>query len=304
MIPLHDERANVEVLVARLRAALAGEAEGSWRVVFVDDGSRDGTSEWLVALAEADARFTAVFLSRNFGHMPALLAGLDHADADAVVLMDGDLQDPPENIPALLAAWRAGAEVVHAERSSRARAGWRPVASGLFHLGFRPLASDGWPADVGTFCLLDRRAAAELRRLREPAAFLPGLRNWIGFRQVAVPYERAPRHAGPPRQPPARLFRYAADALFGFSRAPIQLVTLAGAFCVVAAGVLAALGQGVLAGVGLFTAVQVFALAAVGGYVTRTYEQVRGRPPYVVRARVGLPEAPGASGRSVPTSAA
>jgi len=282
----------VDALRSRLVASLDGLTDLAWRVIFVDDGSADGSTALLEAACVADPRLTMLVLSRNFGHMGALLAGLDHADAHAVVLMDGDLQDPPELIPELVAAWRGGAEVVRAERSSRAEGGWRGPAIALFHYAYGWMADEGWPTDVGTFSLLDRRAAEALRTLREPAAFLPGLRDWIGFRQTAVPYRRDARFQGVPKQSARRLVRYAADAVFGHSRTPIRLVTVVAVACFSASVVLLALGERTIGAFAFFTALQVTCIGLVGGYVTRTLDQVRGRPRYLVRARVGVREPP------------
>lgn len=292
VIPLYDEVATLPVLVERLEAALSGIADCAWRVVFVDDGSTDGSTTLLREVCVADPRFALVVLARNFGHMPALHAGLDAADGDAVVLMDGDLQDPPEVIHQLVARWREGAEVVCAERLGRDGHGWRAASSRLFHGLFRWVATDGWPRDVGTLSLLDRRAVEALRELGGPGAFLPGQRQWIGFAQGTVSYTRAPRYGGPPRQSPQRLLRYGADAVYGYSSTPLALVA-GGAGAAVLAAIAAAWGERpLLAALALATAVQLAALALLGGYLMRIFDRVQGRPAYLVRAVYGFGASP------------
>lgn len=288
VIPLHNEQANIEQLVERLKSTLTA-VDLRWRVIFVDDGSTDGSDVALRLLCADDPGFVLVTLSRKFGHMAAVQAGLDHSDADAVVLLDGDLQDPPEYIPALVAAWRAGAEVVYGERTSRRETGWRWMAIPAFHAVFRLLVREGWPSDVGTFSLLDRRAATALCSLREPAAFFPGLRHWVGFRQAAVPYERASRFRGAPKQSGLRLSRYAADALFGYTNAPLRVLGLIVFICLGSSLVFALAGSFVLAGVAFFSTLNTAGMWIVGIYAARAFEQGRARPRYVVRSLHGLP---------------
>jgi dolichol-phosphate mannosyltransferase len=293
VIPLRDEEAVLPTLHARLRATLEGLPDARWRVVCVDDGSVDRTPEQLAAMHAEDPRFAVVALSRSFGHAAAIAAGLHHADADAVVVMDGDLQDPPEVIPALWEAWHAGAEVVRARRVGRSEVGPRRFALDVFHLLFRALRDDPVPTQTGVFGLFDRRALAALNTLPERHRFLPGMRWWVGFRQAEVPYTRAPRAAGAPRQSLRSLFRYAFDAIFGYSRVPTRGLWAGGASLlmsgVVGMGLSPAFEGRFLAAEGIaLTGVVLLGLAPLGEYVLRVLEEVRGRPLYVVRARFGV----------------
>lgn len=284
IVPLYNEHINIRVLRERLTASLQQVENCSWSVLFVDDGSVDGSAEELAQICREDARFQLLVLSRNFGQMAALLAGLDHVDSEMVVLMDGDLQDPPELIPEMVKLWRGGAEVVVGERKSREADDWRNWSSQIFHWIF-----DGWSGrhvDQGTFSLLDRRAVEAIRHLRESSSFFPGLRRWVGFRQQNLPYHRNHRLQGNPKQTPRRLFRYALDALFGFTRAPIYLVSAVSLLTGLAGLVCLAFQQFLYAAIAISVSLNTFCLVIIGGYVTRTLEQVRERPKYIVKASV------------------
>ena len=305
VVPIFNERENLPELARRLRGA-ADDAGGPWEVVFVDDGSRDGSAEILRGLHEGDARFKVVSLSRNFGHQPAVTAGLDAARGDAVVLIDGDLQDPPEVIPLMVERWRAGAEVVTAERASRGDAGWRSPVRGLgfrlFYPLFRRFSDLPDAPDAGIFGLMDRRVVEHLRAMPERSRFIPGLRSWLGFRVEAVPYQRADRAAGKPKQTLPRLVKYAADATVSFSTKPLRLATWAG-FLVSAL----ALWLGCyyifsyyfndkkptgfttqIVAVFFLGGVQLISIGILGEYVGRIYDEVKQRPLYVVRDRLGF----------------
>lgn len=224
VVPVLDEEEGLPELRRRLAAAVPGDAE----FIFVDDGSADGTAGLLERFHAEDKRFKAVLLSRRFGHGAAVMAGLGRATGEAVVLMDGDGQDPPELIAKLLEAHKAGAQVVYAERTGRAEGGPRRALTWLFYRLIARLSDTRIPLDAGVFCLLDKKAAAALRSMPERHRYLPGLRAWLGFAQAAVPYERAPRLSSSPKQGACALAGYAFDALFAFSSVPLRLSTLLG----------------------------------------------------------------------------
>ena len=186
------------------------------QVVYVNDGSTDGSLEIMLDHHARDRRFVVIDLSRNFGQQAAIAAGLAASAADATVVMDGDLQDPPELIPEMVASWRAGAEVVQAQRRTRQERGLRRWSLILFHRTFGWLADFPIPADVGVFGLLDRKALDELNRLHEKNRFLPGLRSWVGFEQRVVHYDRGARASGQPKQSFGRLLHYALNGIFSF----------------------------------------------------------------------------------------
>jgi dolichol-phosphate mannosyltransferase len=293
--PIFNERDSVEEFWRRLTQALADV--GDYEILLVDDGSTDSSWDNMRGLAARDERLRLVKLSRNFGHQVALTAGLDAARGDAVVLIDGDLQDPPELIPQLVARWQEGFDVVYAVRERRdGESRVRLLAIGTFYRLFRRMAATEIPADTGDFRLLSRRAVDSLARMPERARYLRGMTSWIGFRQVGVGYRRDARYAGTSKYPLAKLFRLASDGIASFSTAPIKLLTRLGivmiGFC---AGVLAwALytrffthnaPQGwtsVLAVVLLLGGVQLLGMGIVGQYIARIFEETKQRPLYFV----------------------
>jgi len=226
VIPVFDEdEALLDELVRRLDDVLAALPCRA-QVVLVDDGSGEPTRRKLRAIAGADGRVTLVRLSRNFGHQPACTAAVRYARGDAVVLMDGDLQDPPELIPDLVREWEKGFRVVLARRRSRPETGVRGLLINAFHRSFRWLTGADMPADVGVFSLMSAEVADEIAHLPERNRYLPGLRWWVGHRSAEVWYDRSPRSAGEPKQSLESLFRYALDAIFSFSYRPLRAATI------------------------------------------------------------------------------
>ena len=300
VIPLYNEAALLPELTERLTAVLTCLDGISTTVTLVDDGSRDDSVRWLRPYTDQHPCFRLVELSRNFGHQAAITAGIAAADreADALIVMDGDLQDPPELIPELIQAWRDGAEVVQAVRRSRSDRGIRGLGFRLFHLLLHRLTDLPDGGNTGVFALMSRPAATALRSLPERNRFLPGLRSWIGFTTADVLFDRPPRPGGPPKQSLRRLARYAMDAFFGFSYKPLHLMTTFG-LLVSALGFLLAtwfvfrrlLGLEI-ADTGFTTLVtlilllggiQLLCFGVLGEYLARIYDEVKGRPLYVVR---------------------
>jgi dolichol-phosphate mannosyltransferase len=303
VIPIHNEEENLPELYQRLRKECEALGDTSWHVIYVNDGSSDQSMPTMVEQCRKDSRFSVVELSRNFGHQAAISAGLAHADGDAVILMDGDLQDPPEVIPELVARWREGAQVVRAERRSRQEKGLRRAGFEAFHRVFNWISDFPIPSQTGIFGLLDRRAVEELNRLTEKNRFLPGLRSWVGFRQAMVTYDRQDRAAGQPTQTLKRLIRYGLDAIFSFSYKPLRLMTAIGLCISVAAFVLACIfvikrllgieaaqtGFTTLVTLVLFLGgVQLVAVGVLGEYTARIYDEVKHRPLYIVSGRYGI----------------
>jgi dolichol-phosphate mannosyltransferase len=290
VVPLYNEQENLPELHRRLTAALA-RLGCSYELVLVNDGSRDATPELLRALQERDPHVTAVYLSRNFGHQPAVCAGLDHAAGRAVVLMDGDLQDPPEVLDQFLAKWREGYEVVYAVRTRRKEGPFKRAGYFLFYRLLRAISDLDIPLDSGDFCLMDRRVVDALRRLPERQRFVRGLRTFVGFRQTGLAYERAARNAGRSKYPFRALVRLAVDGLVSFSGYPLSLVTYLGLASVALAVALtgwvltaALLNQEMPRGwastiiVVLFmSAVQLLSLGIIGEYVRRIFLETKGR---------------------------
>lgn len=302
VVPIKDEIDILPELTRRLTAVIDDELPDT-EVVFVDDGSDDGSARWIADANAGDARIKLVRLSRNFGHQAAVTAGLAHARGRAVVLMDGDLQDPPEIIPTLVAKWREGNEIVHTVKISRRESLPRRIAFRAFYRMIRSLSSEAdLPLQAGLFSLLDRRVVDELNLMPERNRYLAGLRSWVGFRQTAVEYERDARYAGTPRVSVIRLFRLAFDGIFSFSNLPLRLATLLGLFVSSAAFLLMATilylrlftDRAILGWASLMTSVLflggviLVTIGIIGEYTGRIYDEVKRRPLYVVAERVGL----------------
>lgn len=301
VIPVFNEEAVLPELFARLETLFAAEPGCAWQVVLVDDGSRDRSADLVRAQAARDTRFRLVELSRNFGFQSALSAGLAQAgNVDAVVTMDADLQDPPEVIPALVAAWRDGADVVRATRRSRSETGLRRAGFDLFHSLYGRLTDYPIEPNSGTFGLLGRPAVEAFNQLPERHRFFPGLRAWIGFVSADVPYDRKARAAGQPQQSFRRLARYAMDGLFSFSYLPLRLLTYCGLF-VAAMGFAIGIFFAVRRIIGIETAatgfttlvtlvlflggIQLIGIGVLGEYLGRIYDEVKHRPQYILKQR-------------------
>jgi polyisoprenyl-phosphate glycosyltransferase len=300
--PLYNEEQLIEEFYSRVCAALDGL---EFELVLVDDGSKDGSAMILDRLAESDPRVRVLCLSRNFGHQTALTAGLDHARGDAVVMLDADLQDPPELIVTMLDHWRAGCDVVYAVREHReGESRFKLATARWFYKLFDKLAQVELEHNSGDFRLLDRRALDALLSMRERNRFLRGMTVWVGYTQAAVPYRRDPRHAGETKYTIGKMLRFSSDAIASFSDRPLQLATLLGfivstvAFVAIPAVVVLRLSGSYLPGFGTITiailllgGIQLIAIGIIGEYVGRIYDEVKGRPLYLIRARRNMPEA-------------
>jgi len=296
VIPVLNEEAVIGELSRRVVEFL-GQVGVTWEVVFIDDGSTDRSREMLKALCVSDHRFKLVALSRNFGHQLAITAGLDYASGEAVVVMDADLQDPPEVVSEMLARYREGFEVVYGVRRKRHDETWfKRATASTFYRVLRAMVGVPIPVDAGDFRLMSRRVVIALRSLRETHRFVRGMVAWIGFRQTAVHYDRAGRHAGVTHYPLRKMLRFAIDAITSFSPVPLRLATYLGVFagCVgVATAIWAAWAKlsgafavpgwtTVMLAVSLASSAQLLMTGILGEYVGRIYEEVKRRPLYLV----------------------
>ena len=295
-IPLYNEEHGLPELLRRLRAVLDALPGGPHEMVFANDGSADRTLELLEGAAREDERVVVVSLSRNFGHQAALTAALDHVSGDVAVLMDGDLQDPPEAIPAFLERYREGYDVVYAVRAKRTEPWWLRLCYFLFYRALARMAHVRLPLDAGDFGLMSRRVVAELRRSPERHRYLRGLRAWAGFRQVGIPVARSERYQGTSKYGFPKLVGLALDGLFAFSTVPLRAAALVGGLAILASAAFAAYAlyaklvlhrspQGFTALILVITflsGVNLFFLGVIGEYLGRVYEQVKARPLYVV----------------------
>lgn len=297
VVPCFNEEACLSELHARLTKAAAGVAGEDYEIVLVNDGSRDGSWAMMQALAQDDPRLVAINLSRNHGHQLALTAGLDLCAGARILIIDADLQDPPELLPAMIAEMeRRDADVVYAVR--RARAGETRFKRGTAKLFYRllsRLAEIEIPLDTGDFRLMSRRALDALLALPEQSRFIRGMVAWVGFRQVPIVYDRAQRHAGETKYPLGRMMRFALDAVTGFSTAPLRMASHVGMWLVLASILLL-----IYIAIGFFTgtaiqgwtslmlvvvvlgAVQMFVLGMIGEYLGRLYVEAKKRPLYIV----------------------
>src|ERR1700733_4856157 len=298
--PVYNEEATIEQFYARVCTALQGIR---FELVLVDDGSTDGSEMEMRKLASNDPRVRVVYLSRNFGHQTALTAGLDHARGDAVVMLDADLQDPPEVITTMLDHWRAGCDVVYAVREQRdGESRFKLSTARWFYRLFDKLAQVELQHNSGDFRLLDRRALDALLSMRERNRFLRGMTVWVGYTQAAVPYRRDPRHAGETKYTLTKMLRFSLDAISSFSDRPLQLATLLGfvistlAFIAIPVVLILRVVGSYLPGFSSITiavlllgGIQLIAIGIIGEYVGRIYDEVKGRPLYLVRSRVNIP---------------
>jgi glycosyltransferase involved in cell wall biosynthesis len=299
--PVYNEEATIEEFYTRVCTALEGVP---FELVLVDDGSTDGSPIALDHMAANDPRVRVIYLSRNFGHQTALTAGLDHARGDAVVMLDADLQDPPELIVRMLDHWRAGCDVVYAVREEReGESRFKLATASWFYRLFDKLAQVELQHNSGDFRLLDRRALDALLSMRERNRFLRGMTVWVGYRQAAVPYRRDPRYAGETKYTLSKMLRFSLDAISSFSHRPLQLATLLGfmistlAFIAIPVVVVLRILGSYLPGFGAITiavlllgGIQLIAIGIIGEYVGRIYDEVKDRPLYLVKARLNMNE--------------
>jgi polyisoprenyl-phosphate glycosyltransferase len=304
VIPLFNEEPVVDELIDQLKTLESETPNVSLQSVFVDDGSTDGTVERLKKKLPSLKRWKLVALSRNFGLQAAYKAGLDHADGDAVVFMDGDLQDPPALIGEMIACWEKGANTVVACRNSRKETGLRRLFFDMFHRVFNSLCQDAMPMNSGTFGLMDRKVADHVRKLRERTLFFPALRCWPGFKIEYVYYDRQERFDGKTKQSVRRLINYAWDGITSFSDAPLQWITAVGFIISGLAFLYACLlfVQRILQFFGFFQdlqvlgfttivlsilfvgGVQLMAIGVVGTYISRIFVEIKDRPPYIAES--------------------
>ena len=297
--PMLNEEGTARAFCERVGSALDGLP---WELVVVDDGSSDETPAILAEMAAQDERVKVVTLSRNFGHQTAITAGLDHAGGEAVVMIDSDLQDPPELIATMIEHWRAGSDVVYATRTDREGESRFKLTTARWFYNIMGRVSDvPLAANSGDFRLLDRRALDALLTMRERNRYLRGMTSWVGFTQTALPYARDARHAGTTKYSFRKMVHFALDAIASFSNVPLQLATVAGFVCAILAFLAVPVaiafrifGQFIpgitttVVAVLLLGGFQLMAIGLIGEYVGRIYDEVKRRPLYIVRERTNV----------------
>ncbi|MDX1993489.1 MAG: glycosyltransferase family 2 protein [bacterium] len=303
--PIFNEEGNINLLYERMRTVMDSTGE-TWEFIMVNDGSRDGSLQMIEALSQADVRVKGLHFARNFGHAMAVTAGLDYARGDAIVLIDADLQDPPEVILELIERWKAGYDVVYAVRSQRKGETWfKRFTAKMFYRLIRRITDVDIPQDTGDFRLIDAKVATVLRQMREHNRFVRGLTSWVGFKQTGVKYVREARHAGVTKYSLRKMIRFAWDAITGFSYYPLQVMIyvslVLGILAFLTIPVIVALrltqGQDFFGGQAttivlllLLSSFQLFFLFVMGQYIARIYDEARDRPLYVVASTSGFGE--------------
>jgi dolichol-phosphate mannosyltransferase len=294
--PIYNELENIPELYPRVRDVM-DQTNEPWELILVDDGSTDGSTDVIRKLAENDARIRPVIFARNFGHQIAVTAGIDYSRGDAVVIIDADLQDPPEVILDLINKWREGYEVVYAVRAEREGESWfKKVTASLFYRIIYRITDVDIPLDTGDFRLMDKKVVAVMKQMREKHRFLRGMSAWVGFKQIGVEYKRKPRFAGETKYPLNKMLKLALNAVTSFSYFPLQLATYLGfiaaglsvlaipivAFLRLTTGT-ALLGQATTLIIVLFLGgVQLISLGIIGEYIGRIYDEAKNRPLYIV----------------------
>lgn len=301
VVPIFNEEKILPELTNRISNVIQQHPQFEWEVIYVDDGSSDGSSFLLEHLTLKHSWLQVLFLSRNFGHQTAITAGMDHASGDAVILIDGDLQDPPELIPRLVEVWQEGFDVVTARRKRRNGESWFKLATAfLFYRILRFVSDTPIPVDTGDFRLLARSVVEAIKRMPEHSRFVRGMVGWTGFRQTEVEYERDERAAGKTKYTLLRMLRLASNAILSFSRLPLQVIISLGLFFLLCSflGALFLVNQAVFNGnvsvwgsaitvVVFLGGIQLVCLGAVASYVWRIFDEVRARPLYFIRQVLG-----------------
>jgi polyisoprenyl-phosphate glycosyltransferase len=297
IVPVYNEAENIGELYRRVSAVMDKLTESS-ELILVNDGSRDRTLEMLRELHHQDRRVCYLSLARNFGHQIAVTAGLQFSRGQAVIVLDADLQDPPELIPDLLVKWQEGFQVVYAQRTRRQKESWfKRLSAYVFYRLLKKLADVEIPTDTGDFCLLDRQVVDLLNAMPERNRYIRGLRSWVGFKQTALLFDRDPRFAGEVKYTFTKSLKLAINGLASFSQVPLRLSTYLGLFTAFLSALMAILVlywrlispvsplsglATVLIAVFFFGAVQLLSIGILGEYIGRIYEEVKGRPLYTL----------------------
>lgn len=302
VVPMYFEEEVAQVCYNRLKKVV-DDYKINYEFVFVNDGSTDRTIDILKDIAEKDPRSKVINFSRNFGHQNAVTAGLDYASGDAIVIIDADLQDPPELIPQMIDKWREGYEVVYGKRKTRKGETFFKLITAKYFYRFLNYMSDiDIPKDTGDFRIIDRKVADVFIKLTERNRFIRGMISWVGFRQTYIEYERDERFAGETKYPLKKMIKFAADGIFAFSSKPLRIVTGFGLFTVLISIclllysiIVKVVGYNIQAGwtslivaISFFSGIQLLALGIIGQYIARIYDESKNRPVYIVKETMNI----------------
>jgi dolichol-phosphate mannosyltransferase len=302
IFPIYNESGNIHLLYETMSSLLQHHKKYNYEIIFINDGSKDDSLKLLVQLQKIDKRIAVIDFSRNFGHQIAVTAGLDHATGDAVIIMDSDLQDPPQVSLQLIEKWEEGYDVVYAQRRSRKDTFFKKITANLFYRTLQKLADIEIPRNTGDFRLMDRQVVNEMKRFKEHNRFLRGMVSFIGFNQIAVQFDRDERHSGETGYPLKKMIKFAADGIFSFSTYPLKFIRNCGFFVATLAflGILYAIGMKlfypsvtiegwtfIVISILFVGGVQLIMLGVLGSYIGRIYTESQDRPLYMVKKIYG-----------------
>lgn len=298
IFPIYNEEGNIELLVNTMNGLLKKHPKYNYEIIFINDGSKDKSLDMLVTLSKKDKRITVIDFARNFGHQIAVTAGLDYAKGDAVIIMDSDMQDPPKVSFELIEKWEQGYDVVYAQRRSRKDTFFKKLTADMFYRTLQKLADIDIPRNTGDFRLVDRKVVNEMKRFKEHNRFLRGMVSYIGFKQIAVPFDRDERHAGETGYPLKKMLKFAADGIFSFSTYPLKFIRNVGFFVASLAflGIIYAIFMKIffpeitiegwtfiVISVLFMGGIQLIMLGVLGSYIGRIYTETQNRPLYMIQ---------------------
>ena len=301
VVPIFNEEENIGELYGRSKKTL--ESLGSHEIIFINDGSRDKTLEKILEIADKDKNVKVIDFSRNFGHQTAITAGMDNSQGEAVVIMDGDLQDTPETIPELMEKWKEGYEVVYAKRRTRKDTLFKKITAYIFYRAIKRIANIDITEDTGDFCLLDKKVIATMKGIKEHSRFMRGLTSWVGFKKGVILFDRAERKKGNTNYPLRKMLKFAYDGITSFSYFPLKIATYLGLFSAIIGfmwGIYAIYQkiyhpqttvQGwatVVVAIFFLGGIQLIVLGMIGEYIGRIYTETQNRPLYVIRQKINF----------------
>lgn len=308
IVPMYNEEAVIPATYSRLKEVLDGLKE-SYEIIFINDGSRDKTREMLMEICENDKTVKLIDFARNFGHQVAITAGMDYAAGDCMVIIDGDLQDPPELIPKMIELWRSGYEVVYGKRVSRqGETFFKKATAKIYYRLLRSLTDVNIPVDTGDFRLIDRKVCEALKQLPERSRYVRGLMSWVGFKQIPIEFERSERFAGETKYPLKKMLKLAMDGIMSFSYKPLKLSSWIGSLLSIFSFIYliivllqkiffpesAQSGWASLIAVSLFfNGITLLMLGIMGEYIGRIYDEAKGRPLYIIKELKNMEEREG-----------